>query len=163
MTEHELWPDDGKRRWRLITDMVMGGVSRGTLHTPLAGERSAVRMRGAVSTDNNGGFIQIAMDLRPDGGAYDASAYAGIGLEVSGNGESYGVHLRTTDMVRPQQSYRQTFTASHHSTVLRLPFAEFVAHRIETPFDPARLRRVGLVAIGRAFDADLSVARLWLY
>lgn len=163
MTEFELWPDDGKRQWRLITDMVMGGVSQGTLHAPLAGERSPVRMSGAVSTDNNGGFIQIAMDLQPDGGAFDASAFAGIGLEVSGNGETYGVHLRTTDMVRPQQSYRHIFTAPHHATVLRLPFPEFVAHRIDTAFHPARLRRIGLVAIGRAFDADLSVARLWLY
>jgi Complex I intermediate-associated protein 30 (CIA30) len=163
MTEVELWPDDGKRRWRLITDMVMGGVSQGTLHAPTAGEHAPVRMRGAVSTENNGGFIQIAMDLQPDGGPFDASTFRGIGLEVFGNGETYGVHLRTTDMVRPQQSYRHSFTAPHHPTVLRLPFADFVAHRIETPFDPSRLRRVGLVAIGRAFDADLSVARLWLY
>ncbi|WP_420131697.1 CIA30 family protein [Rhodopseudomonas sp.] len=163
MSELELWPDDGKRQWRLITDMVMGGVSQGTLHTPVAGELSPVRMHGAVSTENNGGFIQIAMDLQQDGGRFDASDYAGIRLEVSGNGETYGVHLRTTDMVRPQQSYRQSFTAPHHLTVLRLPFVDFVAHRIETPFDPSRLRRIGLVAIGRAFDADLSVARLWLY
>jgi hypothetical protein len=31
------------------------------------------------------------------------------------------------------------------------------------PLDPSRLRRIGLVAIGREFDADLSVARLALY
>lgn len=160
---YDLWPDDGRRQWRLITDMVMGGVSRGTLHTPRSGEQAPVRMHGEVSTENNGGFIQIALDLQPEGGAFDASAYTGIGLEVSGNGETYGVHLRTNDMVQPQQSYRHAFAAPPHSTVLRLPFADFVAHRIETPFDPSRLRRIGLVAIGRAFDADLSVARLWLY
>ncbi len=163
MTEIELWPDAGRRRWRLITDMVMGGVSQGTLHAPTAGEHAPVRMRGAVSTENNGGFIQIALDLQPDGGAFDASAFKGIGLEVFGNGETYGAHLRTTDMARPQQSYRHAFVAPPHPTVLRLPFAEFQPHRIETPFVPARLRRVGLVAIGRAFDADLSVVRLWLY
>jgi hypothetical protein len=41
-----------------------------------------------------------------------------------------------------------------------LPFAGFVPHRTEVPFDPARLRRIGLVAIGRAFEADLAVAEL---
>jgi hypothetical protein len=159
----ELWPAGGERRWRLVTDTVMGGVSQGTLQATEIDGRPAARMRGAVSTENNGGFIQIAMDLAPDGGAYDASGFTGVGIEVSGNGESYGVHLRTTDMVRPQQSYRESFVASPQSTVLRLPFAQFVPHRIETPLNIARLRRIGLVAIGRAFDADLSVARLWLY
>ncbi|MCG6205161.1 CIA30 family protein [Rhodopseudomonas sp. HC1] len=163
MREIELWPDSGKRSWRLITDMVMGGVSLGTLHTATIGEDAPVRMRGAVSTENNGGFIQIALDLQPAGGAFDASAFTGIGLEVFGNGETYGMHLRTTDVVRPQQSYRSAFVAPQHRTLLKLPFAGFVPHRIETPFNSSRLRRIGLVAIGRAFDADLSVARVWLY
>jgi len=159
----ELWPAGGERRWRLVTDTVMGGVSQGTLLATEINRRPAARMRGAVSTENNGGFIQIAMDLAPDGGAYDASGFTGVGIEVSGNGETYGVHLRTTDMVRPQQSYREAFAAPPLWTVVRLPFAQFVPHRIETPLNIMRLRRIGLVAIGRAFDADLSVARLWLY
>jgi hypothetical protein len=159
----ELWPAGGERRWRLVTDTVMGGVSQGTLHATEVDGRAAARMRGAVSTENNGGFIQIAMDLAPDGGAYDAGDFTGIVIAVWGNGESYGVHLRTTDMVRPQQSYRESFVASPRWNLVRLPFAQFVPHRIEAPLNIARLRRIGLVAIGRAFDADLSVARLWLY
>ncbi|WP_322514048.1 CIA30 family protein [Rhodopseudomonas palustris] len=159
----ELWPAGGERRWRLVTDAVMGGVSQGTLQATEVGGRPAARMRGAVSTENNGGFIQIAMDLAPDGGAYDAGGFTGVSIEVSGNGERYGVHLRTTDMVRPQQSYREGFAAPPRWTVVHLPFVQFVPHRIETPLNITRLRRIGLVAIGRAFDADLSVARLWLY
>ncbi|ABD08714.1 conserved hypothetical protein [Rhodopseudomonas palustris HaA2] len=159
----ELWPAGGERRWRLVTDAVMGGVSRGTLQATELHGRLAARMRGAVSTENNGGFIQIAMDLAPDGGAYDAGGFTGVGLEVAGNGERYGVHLRTTDMLRPQQSYRESFVTSPEPAVVQLPFGQFVPHRIETPLNLARLRRIGLVAIGRAFDADLSVMRLWLY
>ena len=113
----------------------MGGVSQGTLQATEIDGRPAARMRGAVSTENNGGFIQIAMDLAPDGGAFDASGFTGVGLEVSGNRESYGVHLRTTDMVRPQQSYREAFAATPQWTVLHLPFAQFVPHRIETPLE----------------------------
>jgi len=162
VSERDLWPADGARRWQLITDGVMGGVSRGTLQPAMIDGRAAIRMRGRVSTENNGGFIQIACDLA-DGGAFDAGGFEGIAIEVSGNGESYGAHLRTTDMVRPQQSYRQPFAAAPQWTVVRLPFAGFHPHRIETPLNVTRLRRIGLVAIGREFDADLSVARLWLY
>ncbi|RPH72296.1 MAG: CIA30 family protein, partial [Hyphomicrobiales bacterium] len=38
----------------------------------------------------------------------------------------------------------------------------FTAHRTEIPLDLRRLRRLGLVAIGRAFAADLALAHLRL-
>src|SRR6476661_7117755 len=49
---------------------------------------------------------------RLDGGVVDASAWSGIELDVFGNGEEYGVHLRTDALTRPWQSYRQIFTAT---------------------------------------------------
>jgi len=163
VTAGELWPGAGVLRWRLVTDAVMGGVSRGCIVEQSIEGRSAVRMRGRVSTENNGGFIQIALDLAPDGDAIDAGGLTGIALDVFGNDESYGAHLRSTDLDRPQQSYRQGFVAPPRWTTIRLPFADFTPHRTEAPLNVARLRRIGLVAIGREFDADLSVARLALY
>jgi Complex I intermediate-associated protein 30 (CIA30) len=156
----ELWPAGGSLHWRLVTDTVMGGVSRGILTRETIAGRGAIRMRGAVSTENNGGFIQIAFDLDTDGGFVDASAFTAIAVDVFGNDEAYGAHLRTTAMTRPQQSYRQGFVATSQWQTIRLPFALFAPHRIDAPLDVFRLRRVGLVAIGRAFDADLAVARL---
>ncbi|HEY0330076.1 MAG TPA: CIA30 family protein [Rhodopseudomonas sp.] len=163
MTDLELWPADGARRWQLITDAVMGGVSRGRVVADLVADRPAIRMRGAVSTDNNGGFIQIALDLAAPDAVLDGSGFTGLALDVAGNGERYGVHLRTPDVGRPQQSWRQGFVATPQWQTVLLPFAQFVPHRIDCALDPARLRRIGLVAIGREFDADLSVARLALY
>lgn len=160
--ELELWPGDGTRRWQLITDGVMGGVSRGSCVAETVAGRAAMRMRGRVSTENNGGFIQITMDLAA-GVPFDAGSFAGIALDVLVNGERYGAHLRTPDADRPQQSWRQEFVATPTWQTVRLPFAQFAPHRIERPLDPSRLRRIGLVAIGREFDADLSVARLALY
>ena len=61
-------------------------------------------MRGDVSLENNGGFVQISLDLAPDGHAVDASAWSGIEFDVFGNGEDYGVHLRTADLSQPWQS-----------------------------------------------------------
>jgi len=68
-------------------------------------------MQGAVSLDNSGGFIQVALDLAPDGGALDVSARAGVEIDVTGNGERYKLHLRTTVIVRPWQSYRAGFVS----------------------------------------------------
>lgn len=143
--------------WRLFTDQVMGGVSQGTMVRETVAGRQAIRMRGTVSLDNNGGFVQIARDLSPDGGLVDASYWSGIELDIFGNGEAYGVHLRTDATTRPWQSYRQSFTAAPLWQTVQLPFDGFLPHRTEIAFDPRRLRRIGLVAIGRAFSADLAL------
>ena len=73
-------------QWRLFTDQVMGGVSKGTMVRDTVA-RPAIRMRGDVSLENNGGFVQIVLDLSPDGGAVDANGWSGIELEIFGNGE----------------------------------------------------------------------------
>jgi hypothetical protein len=114
-------------------------------------------MRGDVSLENNGGFVQMALDLAPQGNLVDASGWVGIELDVIGNDEAYAVHIRTDAVVRPWQSYRQGFRAEANWRTVQLPFTEFLAHRIDIPLDARRLRRIGLVAIGRAFAADLGV------
>jgi hypothetical protein len=145
-------------RWQLFTDRVMGGVSKGTMIREMVAGRPAIRMRGDVSLENNGGFIQISLDLAPDGGAVDVSAWFGIELDAFGNGEEYGVHLRTSDLTRPWQSYRQSFRADPQWRTLPFRFQEFVPYRTDVPLNTRRLKRIGVVAIGRAFSADLSVA-----
>jgi hypothetical protein len=147
-------------RWQMFTDMVMGGVSNGTMTREVVAGRAAIRMRGDVSLENNGGFVQIAIDLAPDGRAIDARTWRGIELDVFGNGEEYGIHLRTEDLTRPWQSYRQSFRADPQWRTIQFRFADFVPYRTEVPLDTRRLRRIGVVAIGRAFSADLTVGGL---
>ena len=144
-------------RWQLFTDRVMGGVSNGTMIREMVAGRPAIRMRGDVSLENNGGFVQISLDLAPDGEAIDVSAWSGIELDVFGNGEEYSVHLRTSDLTRPWQSYRQSFRADPQWQTIPFRFQEFVPYRTDVPLNTRRLRRIGVVAIGRAFSADLSV------
>ena len=146
--------------WELIADRVMGGVSNGTMRREVVRGREAIHMQGDVSLENNGGFIQIALDLAPDGASVDASNWSGIEIDVIGNDESYNLHLRTADVRRPWQSYRQSFVARPEWRTLRLRFAEFEPHRIEAPFEPTRLRRLGVVAIGREFHADVAIGGL---
>ncbi|NYS23374.1 CIA30 family protein [Rhodobacteraceae bacterium 2376] len=149
--------------WELVSDRVMGGVSGGVLERAVVAGRPALRLRGTVRLENNGGFLQCALDLGPQGAAVDASGWQGVALTVCGNGEDYNLHLRSTDLDRPWQSFRHSFTAAPRWQRLHLPFADFTAHRTDQPLRPARLRRLGLVAIGRAFEADLAVADIRFY
>jgi len=143
--------------WQLLTDRVMGGISEARMsREPVAG-RAAIRMRGEVRLENNGGFVQIALDLAPDGAALDATPWRGIALDVWGAEQEYGLHLRTPDLARPWQSYRQGFRTSPHWQTVELPFERFVPHRTDVALDRRRLRRLGVVAIGRAFTADLAL------
>lgn len=156
-------PNPALGAWNLFTDQVMGGVSNGTMTREIVAGRDAIRMRGDVSLENSGGFIQISLDLAPIGDAADASAWTGIEIDVLGRGEDYSLRLRTTDLTQSWQSYRQGFFAGPDWTTVRLPFSGFTPHRTDTPLDLAKLRRIGLVAIGREFSADLAVGGLRLY
>ena len=146
--------------WQLFTDQVMGGVSTGTMSREVVDGRPAIRMRGDVRVENNGGFVQMALNLSPDSGVVDASAWSGVELDLYGDDQEYGVHLRTSDLKRPWQSYRQNFTAAPKWQTVQLPFVGFNVHRTEIPLDLRRLRRLGIAAIGRAFSADIAIGGL---
>jgi|SRR5208283_1005974 len=143
--------------WRLFTDRVMGGVSQGTLVRDTVAGRPAIRMRGEVSLENNGGFVQISLDLTKDLGVGNASAWFGVELDAVGDDQAYNVHLRTEDLTRPWQSYRESFKADGQWRTIQLRFEKFLPHRTHVPLDTRRLRRIGVVAIGGSYAFDLAV------
>jgi hypothetical protein len=97
--------------------------------------------------------------LRTWGGKSGLSADAkGVTLQVIGNAETYNIHLRTGDLDRPWQSFRQTFTAPAEWTLCHFEFGDFEAHRTDEPLRIENIRRIGIVAIGRVFDADAAVS-----
>ncbi len=149
--------------WALISDRVMGGVSDGAMTRETVAGRAAVRMTGGVSLQNNGGFLQVALDLGDAGGVVDASRWVGVRLDVFGNDHVYNLHLRTADILRPWESFRQSFEAPGRWTTVFLPFVEFAPHRSDRPFNPSRLRRLGIVAIGREFEADIAISDIRFY
>lgn len=145
-------------KWEYVADSVMGGVSRGRLeHAALAG-RWAARLTGNVSTDNGGGFIQMAFDL-----TQDASGFTGIELDICGNGERYDLRLRTTQLTRAWQSFRTGFIAPSEWTTLKVPFHALEAYRTDATFAAPELRRVGVVAVGREFEVDVAVSGARLF
>jgi hypothetical protein len=149
--------------WEFVADGVMGGVSTGHLQQEIYRGRMASVLRGDVSLDNNGGFVQIAFDLCADASGMDASAWDGIELDVSGNGEAYDLRLRTDQLTRAWQSFRTDFVAAPEWQSIRFPFDGMIPHRTEAAFDPARLRRVGVLGIGREFRAEVGVAAVRFY
>ncbi len=148
--------------WRLFTDKVMGGVSSGNLSLDTYEGRNCLRMQGDVSTDNNGGFVQIALSLSKQE-YFDASAYAGIEMEVAGNNELYNIHIRTAGLWFPWQSYRSSFMATDNWQKIRIPFTSIKPYKTTQKFRRDKLERIGLVGIGREFHADLCLASIKFY
>jgi hypothetical protein len=150
------------KSWHAVSDSVMGGISKAELHAAVVAEKSCLRLKGAVSLENYGGFIQASLDLG-ENGLLDARDYNGIEIEVWGNGQNYNLHLRTTDTRIVWQSYRISFDAPPRWQLLRLPFAAFQPYRTNIPLNLSCLRRVGIVAIGRQMQADIGIGCLSLY
>jgi hypothetical protein len=141
--------------WRFVADGVMGGLSSGALTDEVVHGRPALCLRGRVRLDNRGGFIQMALDVQPPPGDWSA-----LELDLTGRPHEYGVHLRTTRLTAPWQAWRARVTVGPQWQSVRVPFASFVPYRVSGTLVPGEIRRIGLVALGEAFDADLCVARV---
>ena len=149
-------------KWQLVTDNVMGGLSSGQLTLDTYKGKKCLRMRGDVTTENNGGFVQIALSLSEQG-VFDASGYTGVEIEVAGNNESYNIHFRTDGLWFPWQSYRYSFTAATDWQTYRIPFSALEKYKTFHSFSQDEIKRIGLVAIGREFQADLCLAAIGFY
>jgi hypothetical protein len=144
--------------WEFFADTVMGGMSTGQVSQESIAGRSATRLSGTVSLENNGGFVQMAFDINPDGSNFDSSPYHGIEIDVLGNDDIYDLRLRTSDLTRPWQSYRTSFKAASDWSTVKLAFTDFAPHKTDVPFDARHLRRIGVLGIGRVFDADVAIS-----
>ena len=154
----ELQPET---RWRFFTDDVMGGVSTGQVAFLKEGNQTYAHMTGNVSTENNGGFIQIRMDL-PDGAPEDAT---GVRLIVRGNDQTYFVHLRTSGTVLPWQFYQAGFEVTADWGEVRLPFDAFKrSGRLLRAIPRAvSLKSIAVVAYGRDHEAEIDVREVGFY
>ncbi len=154
----ELQPET---RWRFFTDGVMGGVSTGQVAFLKEGDQPFARMTGTVSTENNGGFIQMRMDL-PDGAPDDAT---GVRLVARGNDQQYFVHLRTSGTVLPWQYYQAGFEVTGNWAELRLPFDTFKrSGRLLGAVPRAdSLKSIAVVAYGRDHQAGIDVREVGFY
>ena len=155
---------DSGKYWQYISDRTMGGVSEGQAVLEQEGEMFFARLSGNVSTANNGGFIQLRTNLSFFDFEKDITKIKGVKLNVSGNGETYHIFIRTDKTRSYRDYYSSTFTANSNWEVIELPFGTF-KHRFSNNFDleGKNIRTLGIVAYGRDFESDISIAEIILY
>jgi hypothetical protein len=158
MTEH--FENQPEERWRFIADQVMGGVSTGALSFVEEDGRTNARLKGSVSTQNNGGFIQMRM-LLPEGAPEGST---GVRLVVRGNDQTYFVHLRSRGTLLPWQFYQQGFDVTGDWMEVRLPFDGFRRKGLPAARPRAdSLTSIGIVAYGRDHEAEIDVREVGFY
>lgn len=150
-------------RWQAFTDRVMGGLSEGRASFETIEGKRCLRLRGDVSLENQGGFVQAALPLAKGDGDLDASGYRGLRLWVRGNGAVYYIHLRTGDSRLPWQYYAAEFETGPAWKQVDVPFSAFLPENLSRDLDTRSLRRLAVVAAKKAFSADVAVARIEFY
>lgn len=161
MQVFEDFGSDAAQRWDYVSDTVMGGVSKGEAVMATIDGEPGMRLTGDVSTEYNGGFIQIRR-LIPNG---LPTGTTGLEMEVRGNGESYYVFLRTTETTRQWFFYNVEFSAGTNWETVRIPIDDFTrshAHLSEK-IDPAEVISIHLAAYGKDYEADLMVREIRLF
>ncbi len=148
-------------RWRFIADTVMGGVSTGQVEFVRENGSIHAHLTGNVSTENNGGFIQIRMKLPTS----LPRKTVGVRLVVRGNKQRYFVHLRTSGTILPWQYYQAGFDVTQEWSEVRLPFTDLQAsgRLLRTIPRPGSLKSIGIVAFGRDHEAEIDVREISFY
>lgn len=93
--------EQGKGKWRVQDDVVMGGRSDSQLTMT---EEDRARFSGHVSLENNGGFCSIHQTVEND--PYVFSSKSAFALLLKGDGKDYNFRVRTP---KGRHSYGFTF------------------------------------------------------
>ncbi len=127
------------QEWLLLSDNVMGGVSRSTVEYT----DNSVVLTGTISLDNYGGFSSIK--TRYNG--VDLSAYKGVKIRFKSSNQRFAFTLEDSqNWTRP--NYKKEFAASRDNTweEVMLSFSDFKEVVIGEPtgksFDSARLKNI---------------------
>tara|TARA_B100000161_G_scaffold19926_1_gene11947 strand:- start:24 stop:569 length:546 start_codon:yes stop_codon:yes gene_type:complete len=147
-----------ENEWTYIADNVMGGISDGRVEFNLVDSNVYALLSGNVSTENNGGFIQIRRELKN----IDLSKAKSIRVYARGNNEKYYIFLRTTGTILPWQYYSHEFTVNEE-------YNEFIMHiqdfkksgtLLAKQVNPKKITSVAIVAYGRDHVAEIYVKEL---
>ena len=148
--------------WSFFTDAVMGGISEGKVKVDQINNIPCYRMIGNVTTENNGGFIQIRSLIYP---IISVSDYQGIYLRVYGNNKRYFLHIRTAFTIAPWQYYSYGFNAQSNWIEIKAPFSNFKKSNFYQPrkLVNQKIKSIGLVAGFDDYQADICLTEIGLY
>ena len=145
-------------KWQYVSDQVMGGVSKGAVEYKKEDAISYAALVGEVSTENNGGFIQIR--TRVD--KVQVAEAKAVHIRARGNNQRYFIHLRTTGTLLPWQYYQVSFEVSEQWQDFMLPLEQFSrsGNWLSRRVQPQTIRSIGVVAYGRDHQAEIEIAQI---
>ena len=149
--------------WSYISDRTMGGISNGKAFIDEDKNNIFARLTGNVSTENNGGFIQLRSTLSFVDINNLEKELRGVRLNTRGNGETYYIFIRTSKTRSYSDFYYATFIANEEWEIVDLPFNAFKHRFTNSILDGNDIRTFGIVAYGRDFYSDVSVSEIIFY
>ena len=155
--------EENSKYWQYISDQTMGGVSNGQAFLEKDEDQFFARLIGNVSTANNGGFIQLRSTLSFVNLHNKNKTLKGVRLNTKGNGETYHIFIRTSETRSYSDFYYATFIADEEWEIIDLPFTKFKHRFSNSVLDGNDIQTFGIVAYGRDFISDVSVAEIIFY
>lgn len=144
--------------WRYISDDVMGGVSKGSVSFSEHDGKNIALLSGKISTENNGGFIQIRKKIENN----DLKNARYVKIIAKGNNQKYFIHLRTTGTILPWQYYAHDFKVSENFQEYILPIEKFKKSGsfLFTKINPKTIKSIAVVAFGRDHKAEIYIKEI---
>ena len=145
-------------QWTYISDNVMGGVSTGSVAYKTDNGASVALLSGNVTTENNGGFIQVRRNISN----IDLKTAKFVKVVAKGNNQKYFIHLRTTGTILPWQYYASEFIVDEDFKEFILPINKFEKSSffLANTIKSKNITSIGLVAYGRDHHAKLKVKEI---
>ena len=149
---------ENPKKWKFISDQVMGGISSGKVEFFNENNNLYARLTGNVSTENKGGFIQIRRKLEKS--SLEGTKF--IEITAKGNNQNYFIHLRTSGTLLPWQYYQISFKVVNDFKIFKLPINEFKRSSVflSKQINPKNITSIGVVAFGRDHSADIYIKEI---
>lgn len=134
-SQHEIlysFPEQGKGKWRIQNDVVMGGRSESKLRMK---DEKYAHFSGSVSLENDGGFCSIHQTTEDNPYSISEKSEAFF-LVLKGDGKNYNFRVRTPN---GRHSYAYTFPTKNdgHWETITIPFDKMAATYHGEPVDVA--------------------------
>jgi len=150
-------------QWRVINDVVMGGVSKSSMKLNAKGD---AKFSGTLSPDNNGGFASVRAYVENN----DLEDFTGVIIKTKGDGNIYSLRFRT-DQNFDGVSYQAKFKSDNSEWIEhKIPFKDFIpTYRGRTvPNKPELksddIRQIGILIADKQWgDFELDVKWVKFY
>ncbi len=145
--------------WRIINDVVMGGISKSSFTIK---EDGTAVFEGKLSPDNNGGFASVRTELEN----LSLDEFDGVIIRAKGDGNIYNIRFRT-NLDYDGISYQAKFKTTDEWREFKIPFDEFIPTFRGNTFDnqpklkSEDIKQLGIMIADKQFGT-FSVQLDWI-